>query len=191
MHAMPAPASPAPMTAEEYLARPFADDGRRRELIEGEVVVTEPSFRHQDIVGALYSELRTWARAADDRGFASLNIDTAISERSVFAPDAQWYRAGREFADPDVRPQAVGDLVIEVRSPSTWQYDIGIKRSRYESLGVAELWLVDTPARTILVFRRSSPDVRVFDVALELGDAHTLTSPLLPGFALALGDVFG
>ncbi len=42
----------------------------------------------------------------------------------------------------------------------------------------------------VLVFRRSKPDAAEFDVALELERADTLTSPLLPGFALALGAVF-
>jgi len=191
MPAMPAPAAPPPMTAQEFLAQPFLDDGRRRELIEGEVVVTDPTFRHQDIVGAVYSELRAWCRAAPDRGFATLNIDTAIGARSVFSPDVQWYRAGREFADPDARPQPPGDLVVEVRSPSTWRYDIGVKRSRYEALPVAELWLVDTPASSVIVCRRSAADAAAFDVSLELAGGDVLASPLLPGFGLAVRDVFG
>lgn len=79
----------------------------------------------------------------------------------------------------------------EVRSPSTWRYDIGVKRSRYESLPeVGELWLVDTPARAVIVCRRSAPDVAAFDVSLELSDTDELTSPLLPGFALRVAAVF-
>jgi hypothetical protein len=45
-------------------------------------------------------------------------------------------------------------------------------------------------AETVLVFRRSAPDVATFDVALELGRGETLTSPQLPGFELALDDLF-
>ena len=60
----------------------------------------------------------------------------------------------------------------------------------YERHGVAELWLVDTAADVLLVFRRSDPKVATFDVSLELTAADVLASPLLPGFALAVSEVF-
>lgn len=189
MASMPAPQL---MTAEEFLAQPFVDDGRRRELIEGEVVVTEPSLQHQRIVLELVTELKLWTRAAPDRGCTTLNIDTDVGRgRNSYAPDAQWYRDPTRLADPTIRPQPAGDLIVEVRSPSTWRYDIGVKRSRYESLPeVQELWLVDTPARTIIVCRRSTPDSEVFDVSLERSDVDELTSPLLPGFTVPVAAIF-
>ena len=49
------------------------------------------------------------------------------------------------------------DLAIEIRSPSTWRYDIGAKKSVYEREGLPELWLVDGDANVVLVFRRSAP----------------------------------
>ncbi len=82
------------------------------------------------------------------------------------------------------------DLAIEIRSPSTWRYDIGAKKSAYEREGLPELWLVDGDAGVLLVFRRSAPSVPSFDVALEFDRAATLTSPLLPGFALDAGALF-
>ena len=89
------------------------------------------------------------------------------------------------------RPYAVPDLGVEIRSPSTWRYDIGEKKSGYERAGLPELWPVDTAADEVLVFRRSAPEAPVFDVALELTRAEQLTSPLLSGFELALDAVFG
>jgi Uma2 family endonuclease len=77
-----------------------------------------------------------------------------------------------------------------VRSPSTWHYDVGVKRTVYEQQGLAELWLVDVRAQTVLVFRRSGPEATGFDVALEVERGEQLTSPQLPGFAIALGELF-
>jgi Uma2 family endonuclease len=77
-----------------------------------------------------------------------------------------------------------------VRSPSTWRYDVGQKKAGYERHGLPELWLVDTPAEQVLVFRRSRVGAKAFDVALELGRGDVLGSPLLPGFELALGALF-
>lgn len=84
------------------------------------------------------------------------------------------------------------DLAAEVRSPSTWRFDVGVKKAGYERHGVQELWLVDTVARTVLVYRRSSTGCAAFDVALELAEDERLTCPLLPEFALAVAvaDIF-
>ncbi len=82
------------------------------------------------------------------------------------------------------------DLAVEVRSPSTWRFDLGVKKTGYERHGLRELWLVDTLARTVLVYRRSTAGAAEFDVALEVSEDEQLTSPLLPGFELAVADIF-
>ena len=93
----------------------------------------------------------------------------------------------RRSIDP---PPASGDIVVEVRSPSTWSRDVGVKRALYERHGAQELWLVDPPARSVLVFGRSTKDMPTFDQTVEIEDGGTLTSPLLPGFALPVADLF-
>jgi Uma2 family endonuclease len=116
--------------------------------------------------------------------------DVGLDDRNVFVPDVSWYSS---TGAPDVhgpRPYPMPDLAIEVRSPSTWVYDIGAKRAGYERRRLPELWLVDTTAEKLLVFRRSKPESQTFDVALELSPDEALRSPLLPGFALALEDLF-
>ena len=81
-------------------------------------------------------------------------------------------------------------ICVEIRSPTTWRNDVGRKKAVYEAQGVPELWLVDDVARVVLVFRRSAPGVGYYDTALELDATDTLTSPLLPGFELALSELF-
>jgi len=82
------------------------------------------------------------------------------------------------------------DLAVEVRSPSTWRYDVGAKKSAYERYGLPELWLVDTAAEAVLAFHRSAPAAPTFDLALELAAGDRLTSPLLPGFGVEVGELF-
>lgn len=81
-------------------------------------------------------------------------------------------------------------LAVEGRSPSTRRHDIGAKKRKYEELGLAELWLIDTAADEILVYRRSTPGVSEFDVAVELTSAETLTTPLISGFTLDVAALF-
>ena len=101
-----------------------------------------------------------------------------------------WYSTGHAPRAYDPPPYPCPELVIEARSPSTWRYDVGAKKAAYERHGLTELWLADTKAEEVLVFRRSRPSSEGFDVALELGVGEELGSPLLPGFRLALDELF-
>lgn len=176
------------MTADEYLAQEF--DETRSELVDGEVVVHDPLGLHQLVVMDLLRALDAWALEQPGRGRVFIPLDVKLDERNVFGPDLMWYAEGRAPGRHDDRPYPVPDLVAEVRSPSTWRYDIGAKKAAYERGGLPELWLVDTAADVVLVFRRSSPQAAAFDVSLELTVDDDLTSPLLPGFARSLRDVF-
>lgn len=189
MNAVPASTSLARrMTVEEFLAVPETEPGHW-ELVEGEVVVSFPTFSHQRVVLDLGVAFTIWSRAAPDRGTTTLEIDTVAGSNSIFGPDLQWYAHDRELPDPNTRPFPVGDLVVEVRSPSTWAVDVGRKLAIYEREGVRELWLVDPLSRTVLVFARSTAGATSFDLARDLGAADTLSSPLLPDFALAVADL--
>jgi Uma2 family endonuclease len=175
------------MTAEEYLGW---DGPRGTNLVEGEVVMPQPRKLHHDAQGEISFLLNVWARTQPGRGEVCLPLDVQLEEGHVYAPDVLWYRAGRAPGRHDPPPYPLPDLAVEVRSPSTWRYDVGAKKSAYERHGLPELWLVDTAADEVLVFRRSTPGARTFDVAEELGRGDTLASPLLPGFALALEKLF-
>jgi Uma2 family endonuclease len=176
------------MTADEFLRLPDTDDLRSAELVEGELIVDPPRARHQLVAGEIMYALMTWSRSDEGRGTVWHNLGVQLDERNVYQPDVLWYS---ENAGPDVHsppPAPVPQLAIEVRSPSTWRYDIGAKKAAYEREGLQELWLVDTDAKIVLVFRRSAARVSAFDVALEIDD--TLTSPQLDGFELPLAELF-
>ncbi len=188
MHTMPSVA-PQRMTAEEFLTWPGREDRRWLELIDGEVVVDEPTPLHQHVLLEIAARIRNWSREAPDRGMPLLPIDTWFDPWTVLGPDLQWYAAGRELPDMTTRPWPSGDLVVEVRSPSTWHRDVGRKREHYERDGVRELWLVDPSTRTVLAHRRSEGSA-TFDITTEIGGGQTLASPLLPGFAVPVAELF-
>jgi Uma2 family endonuclease len=174
------------MTADDYLS---IEDPRRTELVEGEVIVHQPRPLHQIVVLDILREIDAWIRAAPERGQVWIPLDVKLDEHNVFAPDLLWYREGRTLERRAQPPSPLPDLAVEVRSPSTWRYDIGAKKAGYERHGLNELWLVDTAADEVLAFRRSAK-ARTFDVSVELTAEDELTSPLLPGFALSLRTLF-
>ena len=176
------------MTADEFFA--LGEAPFRYQLVDGALVVNEPTLPHQFAAKNILFALDSWTRGDSGRGLASMPADFRFDDRNIYAPDVWWVGEGRKPARGDLYLRGLPDLIVEVRSPSTWHKDLGRKKLRYEAAGVAELWFVDTEADTVLVFRRSSPDCAAFDVDMELGEGDTLTSPLLPGFALPVEDVF-
>jgi Uma2 family endonuclease len=176
------------MTVAEFLEM---DTPRWTTLVEGEVVLHAPRNRHQRVVGDLLFALEMWRRAKPGRGEVWMPLGIALDDHNYYEPDLLWYSERRKRGRTDETLHPLPDIAVEVRSPSTWRYDIGVKKSRYEQHGLPELWLVDTAADEVIVFRRSQPNAPTFDVSLELARGDALTSPLLPAFAFALDELFG
>ncbi len=167
------------LTAEEYLALPPEPN---TQLIDGEIVVNDPAFRHQRILLELVRLMAAWLLERPGVGEAGIGCNILIDEHNVFVPDV-WFvaearRSGRDARWFDRPP----DLVVEVRSPSTWRYDVGRKKDAYARAGAAEVWLVDTESDSVLVFRG--------DEALEVGRGSALTTPLLPGLGIYVAELF-
>jgi Uma2 family endonuclease len=174
------------ITADDYFD---AAAGVREptQLIDGVIVPSQPKPRHQRVTLRIARCLLDWAEGPGF-GLAGIPIDVIINRYNVYAPDV-WWVADAARVDPDEYFRGVPDLAVEVRSPSTWHYDVGVKRTRYEQHGLPELWLVDTSDRTVLVLRRSTPGAGRFDVEVKLTADEVLTSPLLPGLELRLAEV--
>jgi Uma2 family endonuclease len=152
-------------------------------------VVTEASVRHQRITLELALRLTNWLRENPGHGEAGIPVNVHLDDFNVFAPDVWWVPEASRPAR-DAKRMGPPALAVEVRSPSTWRYDIGTKRASYERHGVRELWLVDTEANSVLVYRRSTTNSDTFDVALELEADEVLSTPLIPGFSLDLAELF-
>jgi len=172
------------LDADAYLAEVCESN---TELIGGRVVMEDAVLRHQLIVMNICTALREWVASPSGSGLATINVDVRISDHDVPKPDVLWY-ADPARAHLDAVQVNAPDLVVEVRSPSTWKYDIGAKLALYERRDVREAWLVDHPARTVLVHRRSDPRASRFDVHLEAADDAALTSPMLPGLRVPVAE---
>ncbi len=179
---------------------------RGSELVDGEVVMTDPdastaswpgsaapaagpTFWHQELVGRIFEALRAWIRAGQGRGHAGQGGNWVLADGHVYKPDVWWVAQERRFDLTAARHDGPPDLAVEVRSPGTWALDIGPKRGIYEASGLAELWLVDVPAESVLVSRRSGAGSG-FDLAVDVLPDDVLGSPALEGFALGLDELF-
>lgn len=175
------------LNISQFLAGDWPAD---TQLVDGEVIVNDPSFRHQRITLRLVRALDTWVAGGEERGEAGFGGNWTVAPGQVYKPDGWWTPAAARPSAEALRSDIPPALVVEVRSPGTWHLDVGRKRAVYEQVGVGELWLVDTPARSVLVYRRSQPNSDGFDLTDEVGPGATLTTPLLHQFSLAIDDLF-
>jgi Uma2 family endonuclease len=180
-----APMTTALLSADEYLATAETRP-RWTQLINGQVHVNAPGFDHQYATAALNAHLFHWSTSTG-KGRAPCSLDIRLDDGTVLAPDGLW---ASDISVGTIFLATPPELVFEVRSPSTWKYDIGTKLQKYQAFGVAEVWLVDTESHSVQVHRRGTPQSATFDVALELFGGETLNSPLLPGFAVAISAIF-
>ena len=78
-------------------------------------------------------------------------------------------------------------LVVEILSPSTRKRDQGIKRQLFDRAGVREYWMVD-PERDIVRVSRRETDGSFVEAPRLTESGESLTTPLIPGLAINLGE---
>jgi Uma2 family endonuclease len=170
------------LTYEDYALLP--DDGLRHEIIDGEHYVNPaPNTKHQIVSFNIAFALRAHVKP---RGLGSVFIapyDVVLSDVDVVQPDVVFVSTAQMSRITDANLQGAPDLAVEVLSPSNRNYDAVVKRERYDALGVGEYWIVDPERETVKVYRRA-------DNLVPVESADPLTTPLLPGFALTLAEIF-
>lgn len=170
----------------------FPDDGKRHEIIDGVHYVTpSPNLRHQALVGRIFFEITLYLRSRPGAGQVFLSpLDVVLSFHDVVEPDLLFVAGDQTAILTEKNVQGPPALVVEVLSKGTRKRDAQIKRRLFERTGVREYWLVDPELDTVQVFRPGAQGrlVRVDELTAE--DGHTLTTPLLPGCAIDLRELF-
>ena len=128
------------------------DDGRRYELIDGEIfVAAAPSWIHQQVVGNLHLFLRAWIDPRALGQIALAPIDILLNESSAVQPDLVYVSSAKLINIRGGRYHGAPDLAVEVISPTNRDYDTITKLFRYARTGVQEYWLIDPVSRTVQV----------------------------------------
>lgn len=184
---MSLPAELPPWTVEDYLQ--FPEDGKRHELIAGEHhVAPAPRRSHQ----RLAARLTAWLVAhSEQHGLGEVYaapFDVYLSQLDVVQPDLLFFCTERLHLLEEDGAHAAPDLVIEILSESSRQFDLTVKRKLYQRFGVAEYWVIDPALELIQVYRGPGLPLTSTPTA-EAND--TLTTPLLPGLEVALERLFG
>lgn len=144
-----------------------------------------PTELHQRILGYLYRTFYAWlAPRGSIVVFSALKV--RLSEHRFREPDLL------VLLDPhDPRRSNDywhgADLVFEILSPSNADHDLVTKVAEYAEAGIPEYWIVDPDAATVTVLTLDGAAYREHG---RFARGETATSPLLPGLAVAVEEVF-
>ncbi len=163
------------MTPEEYLALP--EEKPYLEYADG-VVLQKPmvNSRHRDLTGELTLELGLYARRAGGK-FGPEGRIAFPHARAYRLPDTAYWAPGRPSGD-----DSLPTLAVEVRSPEQSMNELRVKCRFYRANGIDACWLIDPESRTVEVFEGDTDGITMAE--------GTLTSGHMPGFMLALSDLF-
>ncbi|MGH2829186.1 MAG: Uma2 family endonuclease [Actinomycetota bacterium] len=168
----------------------FPDDGLRRELLDGELIVSpSPRTRHQEIVGRLHLVFGNHVAAHGGGRVFIAPLDVLLSDTNVVEPDLFFVADRDDGIVGELNVAGVPTLVIEVLSQP--RIDRVRKRDVYARFGVPEYWIVDPDSDWVEIYRLvgaagagryAKPEIRQPD--------ETLAYEGLPGLAIDLSALF-
>ena len=162
------------------------DDNVRREIIDGELIVSpSPVTRHQVVLGRLY--LVFGNHLAEHGGgrvfFAPLDI--VLSDTNVVEPDLFFVADDQLEILTSKNVSGVPALVVEVLSKP--RMDRVRKRELYARFGVPEYWIVDPEADRVEVYLLATNG---YDKPSIVEPGDTLAYERLPGLTVDLSALF-
>lgn len=172
--------------------RALPEDGRRYEVVAGELLVTPaPSLAHQEAIRRLLGVLSDYTERTrvGHATFSPADLTPepgALVQPDLFVVGLVAGRRPREWRDVE---RLV--LAVEVLSPSTARADRTVKRRLFQRAGVPEYWIVDLDARLVERWRPGDerPEVLVEGLRWEPDpDAPALVIDL-PAFFRGVLDV--
>ena len=172
-----------PKTVADYDALP--DDGPRYELIDGELIeMPAPTPLHQAVQLHLLALMYFFVTQRGLGRVFGAPLDVELTG-TIAQPDVLYISAERTDIITDRRIVGAPDLVLEVSSPSTKDYDRGDKRELYRVAGVREYWFIDVEKRTATVWALVGD--RYVEQRPDAAGQHAST--VLPGFAVDVAAV--
>jgi Uma2 family endonuclease len=183
------------LSFEEWQALP--ETNQICEVVDGVLVMPpSPTDEHQWIGFEIATRLSNFVRERE-LGIILVAPRDVLIQRDplrVRQPDVLFLSASRTGvrrpSDLAGQPriESPPDLVVEVLSPSNTTRDVGERLGDYRSIGVPECWLASFEGRTIEVLNLTA---EAAETTATYGLGDVLRSEVLPGFELAVDDVFG
>ncbi len=144
----------AVLTYADYATLP--DDGKRYEILDGELFVTPaPSGWHQVILANLVRALDGYVHSRGLGKVLFAPLDVIFADTSIAQPDLVYLDNARTSLISRRGVEGAPTLLVEILSPSTTRTDRNVKFALYARYGVDFYWIVDPEARVLEAYRRA------------------------------------
>lgn len=144
------------MSREQFLQLP--EGPPYYDYVNGEAIeVNRPSMRHQEILLAVASQLRAHTQA-QSLGKVAIEVNLELPNQNIYTPDILFYslQTAPQIDTSRGYVRGVPDLVVEILSPSTAEYDRVQKMGDYYTAGVRWVWLIDQESLLIEEYQWTS-----------------------------------
>ena len=176
------------MSLDEFLALGETDE--RMELFDGALyIMSTPIKDHQFLMGQLYLLFALYLDTFElppAEVYQDITTILSTERQRAVEPDLVVILAGRDDIGGVRHVEGVPDIVVEILSTDR-NHDLVFKRRIYAEAGVREYWIFDPQNDTVLPLELRGGEY-VERPALTAAD--TLSTPLLPGLAIPLVDIF-
>ena len=174
-------------TYQDYLKLP--DDGRRYEIIEGVLYVTNaPDIDHQFTVSELSRQMGNFVIEHGLGRVITAPFEVHLSEKSrPVQPDVLYIKVERWPVPGAKFFEGAPDLIVEVLSTSTSRQDRVTKFTAYEQSGVSEYWIANPRTRSVEVFTLSGQE---YALVGEFVNDDIITSTVLANLTIQTHTLF-
>jgi Uma2 family endonuclease len=161
----------------------LADEDTPWELLDGRLVMSPASDRHEDLFRFLMTILSAWL---DERGLGVVRgsrYPMRLDPRWSPEPDLLVVTRAHEQRITPQRLEGPADLVIEIASDGDPALDERDKLPRYRAASIPEIWLVSPQTSSVRVDRLDAGGQYVTDRRSH----GRIDSSVLPGFWVEVG----
>jgi Uma2 family endonuclease len=173
-------------TYRDYLDLP--EEGKRYEIINGELIMAPaPRIIHQEVGLRLKMRFFNFNQKKQYGKIFDSPIDVKLSETNLVQPDILYVAKERFSIIKETHINGAPDLIVEILSPSTAEYDLLDKKEIYAQFGVQEYWLVDPTKQWIEVYLNRN---NRFELKQRVENQGIAESQVLPGLKVKLEEIF-
>ena len=172
------------VTGTEFDALPYEKEGRRWELLEGELIeIPSPTPGHQIIVCTVLMAIHDYLKSRLNKGLTVMSVEFALSDDSRLRPDVCVLLPEKMARlDFDLSPvPCAPDLAIEVISPTDRTVECHEKVFAYLRSGTAEVWQIYPDLHALEIYKK--------ETRRSLTGDQPVTTDLLPGFSAPLSSL--